>query len=57
MERKEGYYWLRLIGVNWEIGWWNGKYFILFETPHDIEYYEDEFEEINENRIIPPNER
>lgn len=53
MERKEGYYWVKHIYNGWFIAWYdkNGDWEVNREY-----LLEDLLEEINENRILSPDE-
>lgn len=53
--REEGYYWVKQKGDQFEVAhYWQGKFFLT-----DGQYHgkiDDDFEVINENKILSPDE-
>jgi hypothetical protein len=56
MERKEGYYWVKY-NIDWEIGHWNTTIDKWTLTDVYDTFGEEEMDEINENRILSPDEK
>ncbi len=55
MARKSGYYWVKYI-KEWEAGYFDKKDNEWFLTGTDSTYKDSDFEQINENRIMSPDE-
>jgi hypothetical protein len=54
MNRKEGYYWVKIKG-EWEAAYWNPHQRSWFITGSPYSYKDDEFNEIHKTPIPPPN--
>lgn len=56
MNRKEGYYWVKLKDeLEWDVAYFNpeGLYWKIIGSRYV--YHDKEFESINETQILPPN--
>lgn len=56
MEREQGYYWILIghsyEGFKWEIAEWDGFYW--YRAGSEREYQTEDFKQINETRLTPP---
>jgi len=56
MEREEGYYWVRN-GKKWHISYWyinefNHEFNAWLNPGSEIDYYDDDYDEIDEKKIV-----
>ena len=55
MERKSGFYWVRYSG-DWESAWFDSKANDWSLVASELQFTDDDMIEINENRIMSPDE-
>ena len=55
MERKSGFYWIKY-GVDWEVAWFDSKANDWSLVAMELNLVDDDMTEINENRIMSPDE-
>ena len=56
MERKSGFYWVKFIGEDvWSVAYYSCGFDVFTITGFEGDF-SDEIEEINENRIMSPDE-
>ena len=55
MERKSGFYWVKYCG-RWETAWFDSKVNDWSLVAMELNLVDDDMTEINENRIMSPDE-
>jgi hypothetical protein len=56
MSRKEGYYWVIYDNKKWEVAFYDQPEEWWYRCNIDYLYTDKDFDKINENPILPPNE-
>lgn len=52
MKRENGFYWIKLLGTNWQVAEWEDEYFLLAgQRPPVHEQYVEEIDERQITRI------
>lgn len=57
MKRESGWYWVKIDGLDWEIADYesqNTQWYRNGVDPDNCEYFDSDFEQIDERRIVRP---
>ena len=56
MTRQSGYYWVKIVGVRWEIARWSVDLMCWFVVRGSSSLLDSDLDKINETRILAPDE-